>query len=89
MPSQDSERVSRLAAAIAEYLAVHPNAADSLTGIQQWWLPGGRVENSVDEVRQAVAMLVEQGTLRCTVLADGTQVYGRAQPGNASGDATP
>lgn len=64
----------RLINAIALYLKAHPNAADSVEGIMQWWLPQ---QNPVDmnDLQQALDYLAETGAVSRTVLLDGRVLY--------------
>lgn len=57
MSTSDNPRVEEIAAAIARYLALNPPAADSTTGIVQWWLPSMGVQSSYEEAEQALALL--------------------------------
>jgi hypothetical protein len=50
--------------AIAGYLARHPDAADTLQGIAEWWLPMQRIEAEVEQVTRAVELLVARGLLQ-------------------------
>lgn len=34
----DSDPIDRISAAIMDYLAIRPQAADSLEGIHHWWI---------------------------------------------------
>ena len=54
-------RIERIAAAIAEYLARHPNARDSARGIRDCWLPEALQGAPMEEVERALEMLVEDG----------------------------
>jgi len=60
--------------AITHYLKAHPNAADSVEGIMQWWLPQ---QNPVDmdDLQHALDFLVETSVLSKTVLLDGRMLY--------------
>lgn len=58
------------------YLDSHPNAADSLTGIMQWWLPRSLSAPDVAEVKAALDRLVAAGRVRRTLLPDGSELYG-------------
>ena len=74
------ERVGRLCEAIRRYLASHPLAADTPTGIRQWWL-GGADEDATDgELEDALDRLVAAREMRLTVLADGLVLYSGASP---------
>jgi hypothetical protein len=68
-------KVSDIAAAIRRYLADHPNASDSLEGVQRWWLGEGAVEAPGPTVQQALDQLVKKGTVVNKMLPDGTVVY--------------
>lgn len=61
--------------AITLYLKAHPNAADSVEGIMQWWLP--QQQNSVDinDLQQALDYLVETRAVSRTALLDGRMLY--------------
>ena len=61
-----------------DYLEAHPDAADSLTGIHQWWLPGRQLDAGITELKAALDRLVQRGEIRRSTLPDGTQVYSRA-----------
>lgn len=73
-------RIEHLANAIVQYLAVHPHAADTVGGIQSWWLTGMPVSPRRDDVERAIGMLVQRGILECRTLPDGVLVYAAAQP---------
>lgn len=64
----------RLINAITLYLKAHPNAADSVEGIMQWWLPQ---QNPVDrdDLQQALDYLVEKRAMARTALLDGHMLY--------------
>lgn len=63
------------AVSVIEYLHQHPQAADSLDGIVQWWLPRQRYETARERIGQILEKLVVDGILRSQLLADGTAVY--------------
>lgn len=64
-----------LANEITRYCAAHPEARDTLEGIA-WWLTLQRCHDTLDELRAAVASLVDQKVLVPYHLNDGTTVYG-------------
>lgn len=72
------ERVAAVTEAIQAYLTHHPLAADSAEGIASWWLPGGGLEVSVEEVCTALARLIDQGLVAWRQLPDGRHIYGAA-----------
>ena len=57
------------------YMQNNPNAADSLKGIMEYWLPPeyGKVGGKV--VEQALEQLIDEGVIRKTPLADGEVLY--------------
>jgi hypothetical protein len=69
--------------AIEAYVACHPQAADSVTGIAQWWLAEMATDVPLDNVLSALERLVLQHVLVQTVLADGSTIY-RAGPAAAA-----
>ena len=72
------ERLGAVAGAIEAYLARHPDAADSAEGIARWWLSGGGLDASLDEVRSALGRLVEHGLVAWRQMPDGRRIYGAA-----------
>jgi hypothetical protein len=56
---------------ILQYLVEHPEAKDTVQGIQRWWLSSARVERGEDEVQAALDSLVAKGwiTQRYTPLS--------------------
>jgi hypothetical protein len=77
---QNRIQIERIAAQITEYLARNPLAADTLAGIQSWWLSGAPAEISSIQVETAIHLLLERRTLQCNALPDGTKTYSRAEP---------
>ena len=65
---------------IASYLRQHPNAADTLEGVQSWWLRDVRGQADRRAVQQAIDRLVEDGVLSRSTAPGGRIVYARAQP---------
>lgn len=61
-PWPDSD-VRQLADDILQYLSKHPDAADTLEGVVNWWLLRQRYENAMAMVSQALELLVKQGDL--------------------------
>jgi hypothetical protein len=68
-----------LSRAILEYLAAHPEAADTAVGIRQWWLPGSFLGFSDGDVRRTLDGLVSKGKMQGVHRADGTVVYSRSR----------
>ena len=70
--------------AIRRYLYAHPDAADTLVGIRQWWLPDRLRSADIDTIRSVLHDLVARGEMRRDVLPDGTWLFARAAPGGLS-----
>ena len=60
---------------ILSYLRNHPNAADTLDGILNWWLPRQRYETEQQRIEQGLEDLVNRGLVSKKVLSDGTILY--------------
>lgn len=68
----------RLAAAVAAleaYLERHPEAADSVQGIEQWWLLSMGVDVSENVVKLALEELEQRAFVRRTTLPDGQVIW--------------
>lgn len=76
--------ISDIASAIGRYLADHPNASDSLEGVQRWWLREGAVEAPRLLVQQALDLLEKKGAVVKKLLPDGTVVYAGSDSGPPS-----
>lgn len=87
MPTGGVPRRGELRTALSRYLARHPEAADSLIGIRQWWLPEPLQEVSIEELRATLLELVDVGEVRVSTLPDGTELYARTEPDAPSGGA--
>ncbi|WP_341679323.1 hypothetical protein [Niveibacterium sp. SC-1] len=70
----------RIADAISRYLAEHPEAADIEQGIADWWLPASATPVSLDEVREALELLVDEGVVEKRLLMGGRAIYRAAHP---------
>ena len=64
--------------AIRRYLRDRPDAADTVVGIQQWWLPESLRGVSTEQLRGALVELMASHEVRCTTLPDGSELYSRA-----------
>jgi hypothetical protein len=67
--------IASLIATIEAHLAAHPQAADSVDGVAEWWVARRGVLASREEVEAALESLVQQGRLRSVRLADGNTLY--------------
>lgn len=62
--------------AVLQYWRHSPNAADSLQGIINWWLPKQGYEKvGMESAYQALEQLVAAGVVEKVVLVDGTVLY--------------
>ncbi|MDZ7754049.1 MAG: hypothetical protein U5S82_21020 [Gammaproteobacteria bacterium] len=55
------ERVRDVAREIEHYLESHPQAADSLEGIANWWISRQRLQTELEVVRAALEQLSQAG----------------------------
>jgi hypothetical protein len=78
-PVHDAGLVREIADAIHRYVLSHPDAADSIDGIHQWWLLPLLREEAPAFVEAAVKLLVIEGVLQQVVLEDGRVIYSSAQ----------
>jgi hypothetical protein len=65
---------TEVAAEIKRYCAEHPCVCDTLEGIA-WWLAMQRYGDTMDDLRAAVDLLVEQKLLEPYRLADGRILF--------------
>jgi hypothetical protein len=68
---------AKIAGEIVRYLIRHPNAADSIDGIMQWWIPRQRYEESRATVERALAELERRGVMKHSTLPDSTVIYSK------------
>lgn len=73
---------------LLSYLARHPQAADSLDGILQWWRPRQRYETERGRIEEALEKLVQGNRIVKHRLIDGTTVYALRRP-EAGDDEAP
>ena len=71
--------VKTIADEIARYLEEHPDAADSLDGIRQWWLPRVRLDEATAQLEEALKELITRGIVVRQVMPDGRVLYRRAE----------
>jgi len=76
MAAYDNEEVVAVAREIERYLALHPHAADTVEGIQRWWLVQQRYQ--VWQVQGALDHLEACGAVSKTVVAGEKIVYSAA-----------
>jgi hypothetical protein len=81
MKSQDARLVEVLET-IMRYLDSHPDAADTVEGIAEWWLPRALCAD-VPLVEQALARLLGQGLVRRQSNIDRHVLYSAARKPHA------
>jgi hypothetical protein len=87
MPEFQEASVQAVALAIAQYLAQHPDAADTVDGIQRWWLPERLADRAPGIVAAALEGLVASGVVVSVQLPDGGTLYGASRAGGGPGGA--
>lgn len=70
--------VTDVAKEIESYLASHRGAADGIRGIIEWWLRDLPYVPNPEHVALALAALRWRGIVRCDLLADGSELWSRA-----------
>lgn len=76
MPSSPSDRVGLLFVELRRYVVAHPRAADTLTGVARWWLPGHLAPTVLhSEVDEALLRLADLGMIERRELPDGSVLY--------------
>ncbi len=75
MSQQEEPGLAQLSDEILRYLRAHPQAADTVDGIVEWWLPRQRHNDAVNRVQQALDELVARGLVEQMTLVDGTVLY--------------
>ena len=74
---RDAARIDAVAGEIRRYLDAHPDAADTVDGVLQWWLPAASAAVSREIVEHALDTLVAKGDIVRRTHADGTVIYAR------------
>jgi len=66
--SSDEPTQNRLIVEILRYVVRHPEAKDTLKGIEKWWLSGSEGRGGKLSTEEALKFLVDQGwlTARCS-----------------------
>lgn len=75
MTQEPNDRMQRAIDAVAAYIARHPQAADSVDGIAQVWLPAMGVDVPRAHLQAALDRLVETRVLHSVALVDGGVIY--------------
>jgi hypothetical protein len=77
---EQGSSVRAIAQVVLEYLAAHPQAADTVEGVSAWWLGTSRRGLRVPSVVEALDVLVARGTVRCETTPAGETVYRLRRP---------
>jgi len=83
MPSDREDSAMQLAEEIRDYLAAHPNAADSAEGIARWWLTRRRPPAALTGVVAALEYLERLGLIESQRRQDGEVLYRSARQRDA------
>jgi hypothetical protein len=75
----EDQLADELAREIVAYLDAHPDAADSLEGVVQWWLVQERFLRGIGAVGKALEQLVGTGEIERIAGPDRRPIY-RAGP---------
>ncbi|WP_297324647.1 hypothetical protein [Nitrosomonas sp.] len=64
---------------ILQYMQTHPDAADSLNGIVNWWLSSKYSAEDMKKVEGVLEQLIKDGLVKKVVLIDKTILYKRKE----------
>lgn len=81
----DDAWVEELAYEIRTYLRAHPQAADTLGGVVQWWIVHARFLRGVQATSRALDRLVADGEVERIQTADGRTIFRAARERHGKG----
>ncbi|MDF2177344.1 hypothetical protein P2G88_03680 [Aliiglaciecola sp. CAU 1673] len=81
--ASDQDAGADVAWEILRYIQRHPDCADSVEGVVQWWLLRERYKLGLEQVQRALDELCAKGYLDKRIVADGTAIYSATKPGNS------
>jgi len=84
MAEDVEDTIAAIASAIRRYFELHPDAVDTVVGIQQWWLPASLLDEPLALIELALDQLVEEGGVRRTEHGDGSVSYSSVRHGRMS-----
>jgi hypothetical protein len=87
MSEDEEDAVAVVARALRRHFAAHPAAADTVLGIQQWWLVPA-LDVPLPLIELALDRLIHEEVVRRVQLDDGSVVYVSAARSGAA-DAPP
>lgn len=70
---QQSDNAQRKA--ILRYLEACPNAADTLNGVVEWWIPLQRYHDGYEMIEKTLEELFKEGLIEKQVLPDKKIIY--------------
>ncbi|MGE5217825.1 MAG: hypothetical protein ACM3SP_12560 [Chloroflexota bacterium] len=65
-----------MARSLLAYCVEHPDAKDTVEGIQRWWFTTGQTSWGVDEVRNALESLTARKWLTRRTVRQAEEIYG-------------
>jgi hypothetical protein len=65
-PTRDLTAVDDLARLVMGYLREHPDAADTLSGVAEWWVVRQQIRVDLEDLGRALDLLVERGVIEVT-----------------------
>ena len=78
--TKENDDITSLAEEIVRYLENHPNAADTVNGITNWWITRQRYEESAARVRLALEFLEKEKKITKRELPGKEIVYLKTMP---------
>ena len=75
--SSDLNPTKEIANEINQYLGAHPNAADNLEGVSNWWLSSQSSSDSNAVVKSALQLLINQGEIEEVITGSGEVLSGQ------------
>lgn len=67
--------IDEISAALRQYCADHPRAADTFEGVLRWWLPDSLRTVAASDMALVLEALVSEGAVTRRTLGDGSVVY--------------
>lgn len=61
--------------AILNYLAKHPESKDTFEGIAEWWILKEHINRSVEDINQALNMLISKGYIEVREYPNQDRLY--------------
>jgi Fe2+ or Zn2+ uptake regulation protein len=74
-PNSRLSRIEKLSRRVLDYLQKNPQASDTLEGISAWWLEQQQIEQLVEDVADALELLVKKGIVSACKRPGGFTTY--------------